>query len=135
MDAGGFASLTPDGCAALQTAPTIMGPSRHLSLLPDLPAQKLVWPVPFQAGIDQLLAMRGQPVAVLVSGDPFWFGAGSQWCAPLNIQNGWPCQAAAAFRWRHRLWGGRWTALLALGYMRLQLLVCGLIYARGAAYL
>ena len=84
MDAGGFASLTPDGCAALQTAPTIMGPSRHLSLLPDLPAQKLVWPVPFQAGIDQLLAMRGQPVAVLVSGAPFWFGAGSQLVCTLE---------------------------------------------------
>ena len=84
MDAGGFASLTPDACAALRAAPTIMGPSRHLSLLPDLPAQKLVWPVPFQAGIDQLLAMRGQPVAVLVSGDPFWFGAGSQLVCALD---------------------------------------------------
>ena len=84
MDAGGFASLTPDACAALRNAPTIMGPSRHLSLLPNLPAQKLVWPVPFQAGIDQLLAMRGQPVAVLVSGDPFWFGAGSQLVCTLD---------------------------------------------------
>ena len=84
MDAGGFASLTPDACAALRKAPTIMGPSRHLSLLPNLPAQKLVWPVPFQAGIDQLLAMRGQPVAVLVSGDPFWFGAGSQLVCTLD---------------------------------------------------
>ena len=112
-----------------------MGPSRHLSLLPDLPAQKLVWPVPFQAGIDQLLAMRGQPVAVLVSGDPFWFGAGSQLVCTLEHTEWLALPGAAAFRWRHRLWGGRWTALLALGYMRLQLLVCGLIYARGAAYL
>ena len=64
MDAGGFASLTPDACAALRKAPTIMGPSRHLSLLPNLPAQKLVWPVPFQAGIDQLLVWRWQPAGV-----------------------------------------------------------------------
>ena len=84
MDAGGFASLTPDACAALHAAPTIMGPSRHLSLLPNLPARKLVWSVPFQAGIDQLLAMRGQSVAVLVSGDPFWFGAGSKLVRTLD---------------------------------------------------
>ena len=71
--------------------------------------------------------MRGQPVAVLVSVIHSGLAQAASWCAPLNIQNGWPCQAAAAFRWRHRLWGGRWTALLALGYMRLQLLVCGLI--------
>lgn len=90
MDAGGFASLSADACAAVRAASVIMGPPRHLSVLPDLPAQKIDWPVPFEAGIDDLLARRGSPVVVLVSGDPFWFGAGTQivrhldrseWCA------------------------------------------------------
>lgn len=72
----------PEGlCAAsrsaLQNAEIIMGPSRHLSLLPELDARCIEWPVPFADGIAQLLTLRGQKVAVLASGDPFWFGAGA----------------------------------------------------------
>ncbi len=54
-----------------------MGPARHLDLLPDLAAERVVWPVPFADGIPKLLELRGRRVVVLVSGDPFWFGAGS----------------------------------------------------------
>jgi len=54
-----------------------MGPPRHLTLLPDLSAERIAWPVPFADGIEQLLALRGKQVVVLASGDPFWFGAGS----------------------------------------------------------
>ncbi len=54
-----------------------MGPARHLSLVPEGPQDRIVWPVPFADGIDQLLSLRGRSVAVLASGDPFWFGAGS----------------------------------------------------------
>lgn len=53
-----------------------MGPPRHLAALPDLQAETIVWPVPFADGVEQLLALRGRNVVVLVSGDPFWFGAG-----------------------------------------------------------
>ena len=78
MDAGGFASLSAEACAAVRAASVIMGPPRHLSVLPELPARKINWPAPFDAGLDDLLARRGSPVTVLVSGDPFWFGAGTQ---------------------------------------------------------
>lgn len=54
-----------------------MGPARHLALLRPLPARQIVWPVPFADGLPVLEGLRGQRVAVLVSGDPFWFGAGS----------------------------------------------------------
>lgn len=54
-----------------------MGPARHLSLLPGLTAERIEWPVPFADGVPKLLALRGRRVAVLASGDPFWFGAGS----------------------------------------------------------
>ena len=54
-----------------------MGPARHVALLPAGSWQTLTWPVPFANGIDQLLKLRGRQVVVLVSGDPFWFGAGS----------------------------------------------------------
>ena len=35
------------------------------------------WPVPFLDGIPALLNEHGRRVVMLVSGDPFWFGAGT----------------------------------------------------------
>ena len=69
--------LSPASLAALEAAEIVMGPPRHLSLLPDLTARTVEWPVPFADGIGMLRGFRGQQVAVLTSGDPFWFGAGS----------------------------------------------------------
>lgn len=54
-----------------------MGPARHLALLGDTSARQIAWPVPFADGVTDLLALRGQSVVVLASGDPFWFGAGA----------------------------------------------------------
>ena len=90
MDAGGYASLSPEAQAVLQDTPTIMAPPRHLASLPKLSGDQIVWPVPFSEGIEKLLKLRGSRVVVIFSGDPFWFGAGSQiiqkldrreWCA------------------------------------------------------
>lgn len=54
-----------------------MGPARHLGLVPDTGAERMEWPVPFAGGIERLKTLRGRRVAVLASGDPFWFGAGA----------------------------------------------------------
>lgn len=83
LDAGGYNSLTPEAQSALSTATTIIGPQRHIDMLPDLAAKQIIWPVPFQQGIDRLLALRAENdgdehVVMLASGDPFWFGAGTQ---------------------------------------------------------
>jgi len=72
----------PDGLSvasrnALESAEIIMGPKRHLGLLGTVSAKLIEWPVPFSDGLNQLDALRGRNVAVLASGDPFWYGAGS----------------------------------------------------------
>ncbi len=57
-----------------------MAPPRHLDLVSDVleyATPRIAWPVPFANGIPKLKSLRGQKVAVLASGDPFWFGAGS----------------------------------------------------------
>ena len=65
--------LTGASRAALARAEVIFGGPRHLALV-GAGARGQAWPVPFD--IAPVLARRGQPVAVLASGDPFWFGAG-----------------------------------------------------------
>jgi len=62
---------------ALGEAEIVMGPKRHLGLLPSLRAEAVEWPVPFSEGLPLLTRFRGRRVAVLASGDPFWYGAGS----------------------------------------------------------
>ncbi len=69
--------LPPASRRALEDAEVVMGPPRHLALLPALAAEIREWPVPFADGLPVLESLRGRMVAVLASGDPFWFGAGA----------------------------------------------------------
>lgn len=69
--------LPPASRGALEDAEVVMGPPRHLALLPQLDAETIAWPVPFADGLPVLQGLRGRRVVVLASGDPFWFGAGS----------------------------------------------------------
>ncbi len=67
-----------------------MGPPRHLSLVTTA-ARQIEWPVPFADGLPLLKGLAGQRVALLVSGDPFWYGAG------LVIARNFPRDAWQAF--------------------------------------
>jgi precorrin-6Y C5,15-methyltransferase (decarboxylating) len=77
----GLNGLTDASRDALKSAEIVMAPPRHLALLGELGGtaaqQHIEWPVPYSDGIDHLLTLRGRRVAVLASGDPFWFGAGT----------------------------------------------------------
>jgi precorrin-6B C5,15-methyltransferase / cobalt-precorrin-6B C5,C15-methyltransferase len=59
---------------ALDAASVVFGAPRHLELAQVAADRARAWPVPFSTA--PVLALRGQSVAVLASGDPFWFGAG-----------------------------------------------------------
>lgn len=65
--------LPPASRAALDAADIVFGGPRHLDLV-DAGARGKAWPVPFSTA--PVLSLRGQKVAVLASGDPFWHGAG-----------------------------------------------------------
>lgn len=73
----GFAGLSEAGRTALANADVVTGAARHLGLLGGLSAECRTWPVPFANGIAGLMDLRGRKVVMLVSGDPFWFGAGT----------------------------------------------------------
>ena len=76
--------LSPASRNAIAIADVVAGAARHLALLPDIGSKGWVWPVPFADGIDAVLALRGQRVVVLASGDPFWFGAGAVFAERLQ---------------------------------------------------
>ncbi|QGU32507.1 precorrin-6y C5,15-methyltransferase (decarboxylating) subunit CbiE [Thermochromatium tepidum ATCC 43061] len=75
----GLAGLGEPARRAIAEARLLFGGARHLALIPERPGQERhPWPTPFDLAYDQLLTRRGQPVCVLASGDPMWFGIGAQ---------------------------------------------------------
>jgi precorrin-6Y C5,15-methyltransferase (decarboxylating) len=93
----------PDGLSlasrdAIAQADLVAGSVRHLALVQPK-AETLVWPVPFAEGIAQLLAHRGRQVVMLVSGDPFWFGAGTSVTRHLEPDEWRAIPAPSTFGW------------------------------------
>lgn len=77
---GGLEELSNASRLALSAAEVVFGGPRHLALA-GVGTRGRAWPVPFD--VAPVLAMRGQRVAVLASGDPFWFGVGGSLAAHL----------------------------------------------------
>ncbi|QDL54124.1 precorrin-6y C5,15-methyltransferase (decarboxylating) subunit CbiE [Rhodoferax aquaticus] len=77
----GLHGLGDGSRSALVHAQHVFGGPRHLALA-DVGSRGIAWPVPFD--VAPVLALRGQPVVVLASGDPFWFGAGGSLAAHLQ---------------------------------------------------
>ena len=61
----GMDGLTPATRAVVEAADVIIGGERHHSLTPDVTAQRIAWPSPFDALIETLEAHKGQRVVVL----------------------------------------------------------------------
>ena len=74
----GMDGLTPATRAVVEAAEVIIGGDRHHTLSDNLTAQRIAWPSPFDALIDQLLGLKGKRVVVLATGDPLWFSVGAR---------------------------------------------------------
>ena len=74
----GAEGLSPAARALIANARLVIGGKRHLALADGLPSGELMaWPSPIAESIPAILAHRGEPVAVLASGDPYCFGIGA----------------------------------------------------------
>lgn len=69
----GLQGLSAASRCALDKADIVFGGPRHLELA-QAGARGRPWPLPFS--VEPVLACRGKRVAVLASGDPFWYGVG-----------------------------------------------------------
>ena len=74
----GVEGLSSPARARLGAAAAVFGGARHLALAaPLIRGEAIAWPERLKTAIPAILARRGEPIAVLVSGDPFYFGLGS----------------------------------------------------------
>ena len=107
------ASLSPASHTALEMADVVFGGPRHLALA-DVGSRGRPWPIPFS--VAPVLACKGQRVAVLASGDPFWFGAGgslSEHLDPAEYQS-FPAPSTFALAASHLGWRLEDVACLGL---------------------
>jgi len=72
----GLAGLTAPARALVEDAEVFVGGERHLAMLPEDDRERLAWPSPLSALLDDIASRRGRRVCVLASGDPLWYGVG-----------------------------------------------------------
>jgi precorrin-6Y C5,15-methyltransferase (decarboxylating) len=74
----GVEGLSPAARGLVSGAKIVFGGKRHLALAaPLIRGAARPWPSPFERGIEEVLAQRGEDICVLASGDPFLYGVGS----------------------------------------------------------
>lgn len=81
LNEDGLAGLSSTSRSALDRAEVVFGAARHLELA-EIGPRGSAWPLPFS--VEPVLALRGTPVVILASGDPFWFGAGGSIASHLS---------------------------------------------------
>jgi precorrin-6B C5,15-methyltransferase / cobalt-precorrin-6B C5,C15-methyltransferase len=81
----GLSELSPLARGLIDRATLIVGGQRHLAML-DSSQLKLVWESSIESSIASILKYRGQPVCVLASGDPLWYGIGVTLLRHISIE-------------------------------------------------
>lgn len=108
----GPAGLSDASRDALAGAEIIFGGPRHLELV-GAGDRGRPWPVPFS--VDPVLALAGQKVVVLASGDPFWHGAGGSLAAHLPAESWRALPAPSVFSLAAARMGWRIEETICIG--------------------
>ncbi len=74
----GLDGLTPATRALVEAAEVIIGGDRHHELSNLVTAERVSWPSPFAALIEELETFKGRRVVVLATGDPLWYSVGAR---------------------------------------------------------
>jgi precorrin-6Y C5,15-methyltransferase (decarboxylating) len=74
----GMAGLSSAARALVENAEVIVGGDRHHALSPNVRAERIAWPSPFDAMIGTLKSLKGRRAVVLVTGDPLWYSVGAR---------------------------------------------------------
>ena len=109
----GIKGLSQSSRDALSRAEVVFGGPRHLALAEITGARGRPWPVPFS--VLPVLACRGKRVAVLASGDPFWYGAGCSLVQHLKAGEWLAFPVPSTFSWTAARLGWRLEDVTCLG--------------------
>lgn len=78
IDENGIHHLDSVAKKRIQQSSLVLGGKRHLILSETLiKGEKQVWSNPIQNSLELILKSKPDPVVILASGDPFWYGIGS----------------------------------------------------------
>lgn len=95
---GGWPELSALGRSLVEAAELIVGGERHLAMLPpDVQGRRISWATPLSRTVEEILAQRGRPVAVLATGDPMHFGIGVTLARAVPISEMLMLPAPSAF--------------------------------------
>lgn len=95
----GMDGLTPATRAVVEAAEVIVGGDRHHALSPQVTAERLAWPSPFDAMIDTIRGLRGRRAVVLVTGDPLWYSVGARILRAIPAEEITFHPQLSAFQW------------------------------------
>jgi len=73
----GLDAISPAARALVAAAATLIGGDRHLAMIPPDGRPRLAWGDNLRQAVGRIEALRGTPVCVLASGDPFDYGIAS----------------------------------------------------------
>lgn len=94
----GVAGLGESARRAIATASVVFGGKRHLDLAASLiSGEARHWSTPFDVTMADVTTLRGQPVCVLASGDPFFFGVGATLSKVVRVEEFVSFPAPSAF--------------------------------------
>ncbi len=103
--------------ALIRAAVVVFGGTRHLALAaPLIRGAARPWSAPFDSTMAEVLALRGQTVCVLASGDPFLYGVGSLLARHVSPQETvvLPVPSAFSLAASRLLWSLPQVALVSL---------------------
>ncbi|MBE7638138.1 precorrin-6y C5,15-methyltransferase (decarboxylating) subunit CbiE [Sneathiella sp. P13V-1] len=94
----GLERLSPKAKSALTSATLIIGGDRHLAMLPENDTRpRLSWPSPLMKLVNDVMDRRGEPTAILATGDPQHFGIGVTFAKRLPAEEISIFPASSAF--------------------------------------
>lgn len=95
----GVDGLSASAIETLSKAEVIIGGDRHHSLAPNTTAQRIAWPSPFDAMIDEIKSHKGKQIVVLVTGDPLWYSVGARILKSISAEEITFHPQLSAFQW------------------------------------
>lgn len=94
----GVEGMTAAARALLSGAEVVYGGARHLALARDLiRGEARPWPSPMSEAFPALLRLRPRAVAVLASGNPYWYGIGARLARHVSADETLCLPAPSAF--------------------------------------